>query len=191
MSKELIRERILSDAANEARAIEQNAQERGAEIVAIAMKKAEIERRETETEAKEKFDSVQEKRAAAARLESSKIWLLEKRKVIDGIYALAKERLVTLEKEQAVALSEHLLTKYAEKGDEIVFAENYKYVVEVALLPIVEKLGLKISKERIKLDGGFILKGEKADKDLSYGALLTVDRDAHQAELAKEIFKTE
>ena len=191
MSKELIRERILSDAANEAQAIEQNAQEKGAEILSIAMKKAETERRETETEAKERFDSVQEKRAAAARLESSKIWLLEKRKVIDGVYALAKERLVTLEKEQAVALSEHLLTKYAEKGDEIVFAENYKYVVEVALLPILEKLSLKISKERIKLDGGFLLKGEKADKDLSYGALLAVDRDAHQAELAKEIFKTE
>ena len=191
MSKELIRERILSDAANEAQAIEKNAQEKGAEIVAVAMKKAENERRETETEAKEKFDSVQEKRAAAARLESSKIWLSEKRKVIDGIYALAKERLVTLEKEQAVALSEHLLAKYAEKGDEIVFAENYKFVAEVALLPIVEKLSLKISKERIKLDGGFLLKGEKADKDLSYGALLAVDRDAHQAELAQEIFKTE
>ena len=116
MSKELIRERILSDAANEAQAIEQNAQEKGAEILSIAMKKAETERRETETEAKERFDSVQEKRAAAARLESSKIWLLEKRKVIDGVYALAKERLVTLEKEQAVALSEHLLTKYAERA---------------------------------------------------------------------------
>ena len=191
MSKELIRERILSDAANEAQAIEKNAQEKGSEIVAVAMKKAENERRETETESKEKFDSVQEKRAAAARLESSKIWLSEKRKVIDGIYALAKERLVTLEKEQAVALSEHLLAKYAEKGDEIVFAENYKFVAEVALLPIVEKLSLKISKERIKLDGGFLLKGEKADKDLSYGALLAVDRDAHQAELAQEIFKTE
>ena len=184
MSMQNVVERILSDAANEAQAIEKNAQEKGSEIVAVAMKKAENERRETETESKEKFDSVQEKRAAAARLESSKIWLSEKRKVIDGIYALAKERLVTLEKEQAVALSEHLLAKYAEKGDEIVFAENYKFVAEVALLPIVEKLSLKISKERIKLDGGFLLKGEKADKDLSYGALLAVDRDAHQAELA-------
>ncbi len=191
MSKELIRERILSDAADEATAIEQAGKEKAAGIVANAMKKAEEERRETETEAKEKFDSVQEKRAAAARLESSKIWLSEKRKVIDGIYALTKERLVTLEKEQSVALSEHLLNKYAEKDDEIVFAENYKFVVEDALLPIVEKLGLKISKERIKIDGGFLLKGKKADKDLSYGALLAVDRDARQAELAREIFKTE
>ncbi len=191
MSKELIRERILSDATAEAQAIESSAKEKGDEIIAVAMKKAEQERRETEIEAKEKFNSVQEKRAAAARLESSKIWLSEKRKVIDGIYALALERLVTLEKEASVRLSEILLTKYAEKGDEIVFAENYKFVTEIALLPIVEKLGLKMSKERVKIDGGFLLKGEKADKDLSYGALLISDREAHQAELAREIFKTE
>jgi vacuolar-type H+-ATPase subunit E/Vma4 len=191
MSKELIRERILSDATAEAQAIEQSAKEKGDEIIALAMKKAEQERHDTETEAKEKFDSVQEKRAAAARLETSKIWLAEKRKVIDSIYTLALERLVTLDKEDAVLLSERLLTKYAEKGDEIVFAENFKFVTEIALLPIVEELGLTISKERIKLSGGFLLKGVKADKDLSYTALLSADREAHQAELAREIFRTE
>ena len=191
MSKELIRERILSDAADEAQAIERSAKEKGDEIIALAMAKAEKERHETEAEAKEKFDSVQEKRAAAARLESSKIWLAEKRKVIDAIYALALERLVTLEKEQAVLLAERLIEKYAEKDDEIVFAENYKFVAEIALLPIVEKLGLKISKDRIAISGGFILKGLKADKDLSYSALLATDRETYQAELAREIFKTE
>lgn len=191
MSKELIRERILSDAADEAQAIERSAKEKGDEIIALAMAKAEKERHETEAEAKEKFDSVQEKRAAAARLESSKIWLAEKRKVIDAIYALALERLVTLEKEQAVLLAERLIEKYAEKDDEIVFAENYKFVAEIALLPIVEKLELKISKNRIAISGGFILKGIKADKDLSYSALLATDRETYQAELAREIFKTE
>ncbi len=189
MSKELIRERILADASEEARAIEQNAKDKGEELISAAMSRAEKERRLTETEAKAKADSVHEKRAAAARLESSKIWLSEKRKVIDGIYALAKERLVTLDKEHSIALSENLLKRYAESGDEIVFAENYKFVVEVALLPIVAEKSLKISKERVKIDGGFLLKGIKADKDLSYGALLAADKDVYQAELAREIFK--
>lgn len=189
MSKELIRERILSDAAEEARAIEKNAKDKGEELISAAMSRAEKERRATETEAKERADSVREKRAAAARLEASKIRLAEKRKVIDGIYALAKERLVTLDKEHSIELSENLLKRYAEKGDEIVFAENYKFVVEVALLPIVAEKALKISKDRAKIDGGFLLKGEKADKDLSYGALLAADKDAYQAELAREIFK--
>ena len=189
MSKELIQERIIFDATEEAKAIEKNAKDRGEELISAAMSRAEKERREAETEAKEKADYAHEKRAAAARLESAKIRLAEKRKVIDGVYALAKERLVTLDKEHSVALSANLLKNYAETGDEIIFAENFKFAVEVALLPIVAEKRLKISKERAKIDGGFLLKGEKADKDLSYGALLAADKDANQAALAREIFK--
>lgn len=188
MSKERIRDQILSDAENEGRLIEEIAKKRGEEIVSAAMERAEKERKETEREVKEKTQSVYEKKEASARLESAKILLSEKRKVIDGIYAIAKERLVTMEKEETIALASKLLTRYAEDGDEIVFATNYKYVAEVALLPIVEKKNLKISKDRVKIDGGFLLLGKKADKDLSYGALLNADREAHQAELAREIF---
>ena len=188
MSKELIRERILSDAQKEAEDILKNAEEKAAAIIAAAELRAQKEKDETEKEVKEKSDSVYEKRAAATRLESSKILLAQKRNVIDSVYAFALERLVSLDKEQAVALSERLLEKFAESGDEIFFAENFKYAKEVALLPIVNERGLSVSKDRVKLDGGFVLKGKKADKDLSYGALLKADRDEYQAELAREIF---
>lgn len=188
MSKERIREKILSDAETEGRLIEETAKKRAEEIVATAMERAEKERRETEKEVKEKINSVYEKRAAAARLESAKILLAEKRKVIDVIYAIAKERLITLEKEEAVLLASKLLMRFAEEGDEIVFATNYKYVAEVALLPIVAKKNLKISKDRVAIDGGFLLLGKTADKDLSYGSILAADRDEYQAELAREIF---
>ena len=188
MSKELIRERILSDAQNEAEEILKNAEEKAAAIIAEATSRAQKEKDETEREVKEKSDSVYEKRAAAARLESSKILLAEKRKVIDGVYEFALERLLSLEKEQAVALSERLLKEFAEENDEIFFAENFKFVKEVALLPIVTERNLSIAKECVKIDGGFLLKGKKADKNLSYGALLKADRDEYQAELAQEIF---
>ena len=177
MSKELIRERILSDARAEADLILEKAEQKSSEIIAEAMRLAEKERREAEAEMKEKAESVREKKAAAARLESAKILLREKRKVIDCVYALAKERLVCLEKEEAVALANGLLIAYAEEGDIIFFAENYKYVVDVALLPIVKQRGLEISQQRVSIEGGFILQGNKSDKDLSYGALLAADRD--------------
>ena len=35
------------------------------------------------------------------------------------------------------------------------------------------------------------MRGEKSDKDLSYGALLAADREERQAELAAEIFADE
>ena len=75
MSKELIRERILSDAQKEANDILKNAEEKAAAIIAEANLRAQKEKEETEKEVKEKADSVYEKRAAAARLESSKILL--------------------------------------------------------------------------------------------------------------------
>ena len=164
------------------------AEEKAAAIIAEANLRAQKEKDETQKEVKEKSDSVYEKRAAAARLEATKILLAEKRKVLDSVYALALERLVCLEAEQAIALSERLLKAYAEDGDEIVFAENFKYAKEVALLPIVSERKLIVSRAKLKIDGGFVLKGKKADKDLSYGALLKADRDEYQAELAREIF---
>ena len=188
MSKESIRERILSDARLEADLILAKAEEKGGEIIAEAMKLAEKERRDAELEMKEKAESIHEKKAAAARLESAKILLKEKRKVIDGVYALAKERLIGLEKEDALALANGLLTAYAEEGDTIFFAENYKYVADVALLPIIKQRGVEISKQRVAIDGGFVLQGRKSDKDLSYGSLLAVDREEYQAEIAKELF---
>ena len=48
---------------------------------------------------------------------------------------------------------------------------------------------MKISDTRLDLDGGMRLVGKVSDKDLTYGALLAADKDANQANLAKELFK--
>lgn len=56
-------------------------------------------------------------------------------------------------------------------------------------MPVVEKKKLKISAQRVEIDGGMRLVGETSDKDLSYGALLAADKDEYQAELAKALFK--
>ncbi len=90
---------------------------------------------------------------------------------------------------ESVAVAERLLNAYAEEGDEIVFAENYKFAQDVAKLSVVAEKKLKIALKGANIDGGFILRGEKSDKDLSYGALLALDREAHQAEIAKRLFK--
>ena len=108
---------------------------------------------------------------------------------MDAIYAMALSRLQTLEKEDCLRLTARLLEAYAETGDEIFFAENFAYVEAAAKLPIVGQKSLKIAEERLPIDGGMRLKGAKADKDLSYGALLAADRDENQAALAAKLFK--
>ena len=117
MSKEAIVERILSDAGNEADAIVKDAEEKAAAVVAAASARAEKGRRDSEAEVRAKTASISERRAAAARLDSAKILLSEKRRVIDAIYAEALGRMISLSEEECLALTDRLLKAYAEEGD--------------------------------------------------------------------------
>ena len=189
MSIQKVVERILSDAQAEATALISDAENKAAKRLADASAYAETARQEAETEMRARKESIFEKRAADARLESAKILLFEKRKTVDSVYELALARLVSLEKEDCLQLTSALLEKYAEMGDEVFFAQNFKYGKEVSALPIVKNRELKISDTRLDLDGGMRLVGKVSDKDLTYGALLAADKDANQADLAKELFK--
>lgn len=189
MGKEDIIERILSDAEGEAKAIIAEAEKSASERIAHAEAQAEERRRETEEEISERVRRLTEGRAAAARLDSAKLLLAQKRRVIDEIYARALDALLKLSAHDAVALSERLLLLCAEEGDEIFFARNFAYAEEVGRLSVVKERRIGCSAERLPLDGGFVLRGKKCDKDLSYGALLSADREEHQAELAQRLFR--
>lgn len=53
---------------------------------------------------------------------------------------------------------------------------------------MVAEKNLKNSGKTADIDGGFILIGKNSDKDLSYGALLALDREERQAEIAAKLF---
>lgn len=188
MSQQAIFDRIISDAEEEARAIIRAAEEKAAKTVEQAEKLAERDRLGAEAEIAEKIKGISDGKAASARLDAAKILLGEKRGVIDEIYSRALACLVNLEKPEAIAFAESLLSEYAEEGDEVTFAENFRYKAEVAALPIVVKKKLRVSPKSADIDGGFILRGVKSDKNLSYGAILSADREERQAEIAEELF---
>ena len=189
MGTQGIVERILSDARSEAAAIIEDAENKAAKTLAEASARAESLRQQTENEVAQKRKSIMEKRAADARLDGAKLLLKEKRKVVDTIYDEAHSRLLELSKEESLRLVASLLEAYAEEGDEIYFAKNFRYENEVEILPIVLEKKLCISSEKLPIDGGFVLKGKICDKDLSFKALLAADKDEYQAELARKIFK--
>lgn len=188
MSAQAIIDRILSDAEAEAQEIISSAEKKAEDIVAKAEFEAARDRQFNEMEVIKKVKGILAGREAAARLDSAKILLAEKRRVIDGVYALALKKLLALDKTAALSLAERLLTEYAEEGDEIKFAQNYTYAKEVGALAVVKQKKLKISVERVDISGGFVLCGEKSDKDVSYGALLAGDRENGQAEIAAKLF---
>ena len=188
MSIENIVEKILSDGEAEARSIVEKAEHKAAELLAAVSARAQAEKQATETDTASRVESILEKRAADARLESAKIMLREKRDTLDAVYKLALGRLRALEKEDCIKLFTRLLEAYAETGDTVYLAESFAYEKELSILPIVAQRNLRFATERIDIDGGMKLVGEKSDKDLSFGALLTADKEENQAALAMELF---
>lgn len=188
MSKEAIIDKIISDAQAESREIIAQAEEAAEKIKSESYKTSEKARRATERETAEKCKIISERKAAAVRLESAKIFLEQKRRVIDEIYNNALKRLVNLNEEECESVIGRLLEKYAEDGDVIYFADNFLYPERIALLPVVQDKQLEISKEHMPINGGIFLKGKISDKDLSYGALLSIDRDEYQAKIASVLF---
>ena len=190
MSEQAIVERIISDAEEEARAIIQEAEERAKATVGEANACAERNRQGTEAEVKAKTESIFDGKAAAVRLDGAKILLSEKRGVIDEIYARALEKLLDLSEKETLSLCTRLLNEHAEEGDELVFADNFRFAQAVSALPVVKEKKLKVSTKYAKLDGGFMLCGKNSDKNLSYGVILAMDREEKQAEIASAIFRS-
>ena len=189
MSAQSIIDKIKSDAQAEAEQIIAVAEEKAAATVSLATKRAEELRKETEENVAKQTQSIREKKAAADRLQASKIALAHKRSTLSKVYTLALDALLALGKEETLRIFSTLLERHAEDGDELYFAENFKYAQEVSILPIIEKRNIKIAKTRLALDGGARLVGKKSDKDLSYGALLQADKDNYQAQIAVELFQ--
>lgn len=188
MSKEGIVERILSDAEDRAQATIAAAQKRAEEIIAEANESAVREEQGVKAEVAGKCAAIKSGKEAEARLDSAKILLAQKRRVIDSIYERALNQLKELKKAEAVAFADKILQRYAEDGDTIAFASDFKYAQEVSRLDICAEKKLKIALNAEGVDGGFVLRGKIADKDVSYGALLLADREQYEVEIAAAVF---
>lgn len=188
MSVQAIVDRIIADAETKAAATEAEARAAAEKMTADTLRGIERDKAGVAAEVNARTKAILDGKAATARLDCAKILLAEKRRVLDEVYAQALKGLKNLERPKAVALAARLLGDFAEVGDEIVFADGYKYRDDVANLPVVAEKKLKVAVKTADIDGGFVLSGKNSDKDLSYGALLAADREERQAEIAAKIF---
>lgn len=188
MALQEICDRIIADARSEAEQIMTTAQSGAERISAEAAARIEQADREAQTELDAKVRGITAGYAASARLEGNKIMLAAKRKVLDGVFARVLEKLLSLEKDEYIALCERLIEAYAEEGDVLIFADNFPYKKEVASLKRVQELKIRTSFSETCTDG-MLLRGKSSDKDLSFTSLVGQYRDGHEAETASEIFR--
>src|SRR3972149_6958883 len=124
MDAEKVIEKILSDAKADADKIRKQAQEKQAEqSVKIDEQLAQYQK-ETETLAQEKGEEKKAHTLAAARLEISKQFLTEKRRILDEVFAKAQEQFKKIKDDDYKKLMKKLLLAAVETGDEEVIADN-------------------------------------------------------------------
>ncbi len=188
MGKEDIIARILSDAEQEALQVMEEAQKSADSAIAAAKTKVGALKAETEEEISARAKRISEGKAATARLDSSKLLLAEKRRVIDEIYSRALAQLLSLGEHESLMLVGRLLKENAEEGDEVVFASDYPYAAKAARLPVIAEKKLTVGKPQ-GTGGGFLLLGKVCDKDVTFRALLALDRAEHEPALAAQLFR--
>lgn len=131
-----------------------------------------------------------QRKETLATLDANKYILGVKQEIVDGIYRRAIGRMNGMSESQYLAFLENLISRYAEEGDKVVFAQNCPVEKEkLSSLPSVKARGLSLSFDG-KFSGGIVLSGEKCDKELTFEAVCESVREETEAQLSKTLFGT-
>lgn len=195
MEAEQVVEKILSDARAEAEKIKKQADEKKADEQARLDEQLNEYRKQTETLAQKAAEEKKSHLLAAARMDIAKEFLGEKRRILDEVFAQAREQLQNLPDDDYRKLMTKLMLNTIETGDEEVIIDNNETRIDQAFIEQVnKKLGsdnkgnLRLADVRQNLGAGFILSRGKIKNNVSLEVLLTQARKELEIELAKELF---
>jgi V/A-type H+-transporting ATPase subunit E len=195
MEGQQVIEKILADAKAEAEKIKKQAKEK--EAVEQAKLKEQLREFDKQTQAIAQ-KAGEDKKAhllAAARMDIAKQLLAEKRKILDEVFAQARQHLENLSDEQYCKLMAKLMLKAVESGDEEVVIDNEEKRIDQKFIKNINqqlapgrKGNLKLSEDRDNIEAGFILKRGKIKNNVSVEVLLAQARRELEIELAKKLF---
>jgi V/A-type H+-transporting ATPase subunit E len=197
MTVDKIKEKILSDARAQAKQIDK---EIAAKVKAIQTEQhrqeKDIEAR-AEEEAKRRAEDRYRKDIATAELELRKAVLARKQELIQEVFDLAYEQLLSMKEETYRGFLRDLLMKAVETGEEeVIFSpKDAKKMAPDILKDVNGRLqkddrtgALRLSKEPREIQGGFILKREKQETNCSLGALFNAVREELEPRVAAVLF---
>jgi V/A-type H+-transporting ATPase subunit E len=195
MEGQQVIEKILADAKAEAEKIKKQAREK--EAVEQAKLKEQLREFDKQTQAIAQ-KAGEDKKAhllAAARMDIARQLLAEKRKILDEVFAQARQHLENLSDEQYCKLMTKLMLQAVESGDEEVIIDNEEKRIDQKFIKNINqqlapgrKGNLKLSGDRDNIGAGFILKRGKIKNNVSVEVLLAQARRELEIELAKELF---
>ena len=196
MEAEQVVEKILADAKAEAEKIKKQADEKEAAEQARLTEQLDEYKKQTQTLAKKAAKDKKLHLLAAGRMDIAKEFLGEKRKILDEVFAQARQRLRNLPDEEYCKFMTKLMLEAVETGDEEIIIDNEeKRIDQKFIKQINRELGsaykgnLRLADERQNLGGGFILRRGRIKNNVSFDVLLTQARKELEIELAKQIFE--
>ena len=195
MDAEQVVEKILADAKAEAEKIKKQADDKEAAEQAKLNEQLGKYNKQTELLAQKAGEDKKAHLLAAARMDIAKDYLAKKRKILDEVFAQARQKLQNLPDGEYCKLMTRLMLKAVETGDEeVIIDNNEKRIDQKFIEQINRQLGpgykgnLRLADVRQNLGGGFILKRGRIKNNVSIEVLLTQARKELEIELAKKLF---
>jgi vacuolar-type H+-ATPase subunit E/Vma4 len=195
MDAENVIAKILADAGAEAEKIKTQAQEKQSVEQAKLDEQLRQHQKQTDALARKAGEDEKSHLLAAARMQIAKELLTEKRKILDEVFARARQQLLNLPDDQYRRLIADLMISAVETGNEEVILDKDEKRIDQELINQVNrqlagenKGNLKLAGQRQELGGGFILRRGKIRTNVSFEVLLSQARKGLEIELAKGLF---
>lgn len=194
MSLEKIRQKILEEAEGEAGRIIKEAEERAAAVRQEAEKIAKA-RFEEEIENEKKTLALEEERIISEyRATTSAEVLRLKNQLIDEVFDRAIERILKLEDKKYLEIIAHYLSKNLCPGvDTLIISQRDQQKISrqwiETMLKKMQKNDLKIKiVTSPEIEGGFILRGEKAEIDCSLRQIIADKKEELTPAISRVLF---
>lgn len=173
---EAIIKKILDDAHEKAKEIEDNSVYNNSMLEKAYKDKAESFLRTQKAELSDQCAKLIERRQTLAELDKRKLLLQTKQEIINEVFECAYQKMCKLEKEKYLSLVISLIEKSAEEGDQILLSKD-GVLVEKDLKEVLAQRNLSVCKEKGDFVGGIMLLGKNCDKDLTFSAVLEERKD--------------
>lgn len=184
--------KLKSEASAKSEAVLRDARLKAAELVRSAKDKAKEDLANAKTAALKNKADIAARRATVAQMDGRKLISAVKAEILDEAFRSAKKSLLNLPDAEYKKLVKAMIVSAAEDGEEVVFSKADKKRLTAAFVDaIVKETGLKItvSKDTGDFDGGVILRGKTADKNMTFDVELQEFRERNEAEIGRRLFE--
>ena len=190
MSKESIVEKIMSDAKARAKSFVKEQSEKAEDILASAAQECKSYIYNFKAETDTMVADIESRSRTVAELDSKKIMLSAKTRLLDSVFSRAVEKLASLDKDTQRSLLVAMLNEYAEDGDVVTLGRGQRDCLSpYDVSQVAESKGIMLRLSEIGGDfDGMILSGNGVDKNLTYGVEVSLLREDLETQIAKELF---